>query len=229
MPVIAFASPKGGAGKSTSTVLLSTALALRGAPCTIVDADPNHPVSRWAKRPGRPDNLNVVSTSSEEDLVDAIDAASSQRPFVVIDLEGTASSAVGVAMSRADLVVIPTKGSDLDAAEAVKAIKFLRFQERNYRRKIPFAVLFTQTSPAIRPRTQVNIETELREQGVPVFATQVHERDAYRAIFTYGGTLDTLDTGQVRNIEAAKANARALANEVIETLDRLSAEQKAVA
>ena len=38
-------------------------------------------------------------------------------------------------MSRADLVVIPTKGSDLDAAEAVKAIKFIRFQEKIYRRQ----------------------------------------------------------------------------------------------
>lgn len=54
MPTIVFASPKGGAGKSTSAVLLATELALKGAGVTILDADPNKPVSLWAKRAGCP-------------------------------------------------------------------------------------------------------------------------------------------------------------------------------
>jgi chromosome partitioning protein len=145
---------------------------------------------------------------------------------VIVDLEGTASSAVGIAMSRADLVLIPTKGSNLDAAEAVKAIKFIRFQEKIYRREIPFAVLFTQTRPAIRPRTQVAIENELREQGVPMFGTQLHERDPYRAIFAFGGTLRGLDQREVRGIDAAMADVRELVNEVIHRLDELTAQSK---
>jgi len=52
MPTIVFASPKGGAGKSTSAVVLATELAQKGAAVTVIDADPNHPVSQWAKRPG---------------------------------------------------------------------------------------------------------------------------------------------------------------------------------
>ena len=55
MPTIVFASPKGGAGKSTSAVVLATELAGRGATVAIIDADPNKPVSRWANRPGKPD------------------------------------------------------------------------------------------------------------------------------------------------------------------------------
>ena len=47
MPTIVFATPKGGAGKSTSAVLLATELAGSGAGVTIIDADPNHPVARW--------------------------------------------------------------------------------------------------------------------------------------------------------------------------------------
>ena len=50
MPVIVFASPKGGAGKSTSAVVLATELALKGATVTAIDADPNKPVSQWAQR-----------------------------------------------------------------------------------------------------------------------------------------------------------------------------------
>jgi chromosome partitioning protein len=224
MPTIALASPKGGAGKSTSAALLGSDLAERGVTVTIIDADPNHPLARWAKRPGLPDKLKVIETSSEEQLVDTIEDAASTAAFVIIDLEGTASSTVGVAMSRADLVVIPTKGSDLDAAEAVKAIRFIRFQEKIYRRQIPFCVLFTQTRPAIRPKTQVAIENELREQGIPMFATQLHERDPYRAIFAFGGTLKGLDPKQVRGIDTAMADVRSLANEIIKRLDELAAQ-----
>jgi chromosome partitioning protein len=218
--------PKRGASKSTCSVLLGSDLAERGATVTIIDADPNHPLVRWSKRPGVPSGLTIIESNGEEQLVDAIEEAVRKTAFVIIDLEGTASSAVGVAMSRADLVIIPTKGSDLDAAEAVKAIKFIRFQEKNYRRKIPYSVLFTQTRPAIRPRTQINIENELREQGIPMFGHQLHERDPYRAIFAYGGTLKSLDPKQVTGISTASSDVRKLTNEIIKRLDELQSETK---
>ena len=226
MPTIAFASPKGGAGKSSSSILLGSDLAERGSTVTIIDADPNHPLVKWGKKNGRPAILTVIEANGEEQLVDAIEDAVRKTAFVIIDLEGTASSAVGVAMSRADLVIIPTKGSDLDAAEAVKAIKFIRFQERVYRREIPYCVLFTQTRPAIRPRTQMNIENELREQRIPMFGTQLHERDPFRAIFAYGGTLSGLDPKQVRGIDAARGDVRKFANEVVRRLEELTSKAK---
>lgn len=226
MPTIAFASPKGGAGKSSSSILLGSDLAERGSTVTIIDADPNHPLVKWGKKHGRPATLTVAEANGEEQLVDAIEDAVRKTAFVIIDLEGTASSAVGVAMSRADLVIIPTKGSDLDAAEAVKAIKFIRFQERVYRRAIPYCVLFTQTRPAIRPRTQMNIENELREQKIPMFGTQLHERDPFRAIFAYGGTLSGLDPKQVRGIDAARDDVRKFSNEVVRRLEGLTGKAK---
>lgn len=220
-------SPKGGAGKSTATVILATVLAAKGATVTIIDADPNRPVSRWSKRPGKPERLTVTDGVTEETLIDEIENASRRTAFVIVDLEGTASLMVAQAMSRADLVIIPSKGSALDAVEAYKAVKFIRFQEKNYRQAIPFAILFTQTSAAIRPRTLTSIEAEFAENKVPVFGVQIHERDAYRALFTFGGTLDALDPQMVRNVPAAITNAKAFAAEVIRRLDGLQA--KAVA
>ena len=60
MPTIVFASPKGGVGKSTSAVVLATELARRGAGVTVIDADPNRPVSQWARRPACPESLTVL-------------------------------------------------------------------------------------------------------------------------------------------------------------------------
>ena len=152
MPTIVFASPKGGAGKSTSAVVLSCQLAQSGADVVIIDADPNRPVSKWARLEGRPANLAVVADVTEATVIDEIESWATRIPFVVVDLEGTASMTVAYAISRADLVVIPVQGSQLDAAEAAKAIKLIRQQERAFGRYIPHAVLFTRTSTAIRPR-----------------------------------------------------------------------------
>jgi chromosome partitioning protein len=65
MPTIVFLTPKGGAGKSTSAVLLGSELANRGGAVTIIDADPNKPVSHWAKRAALPKSISVVGNVSD--------------------------------------------------------------------------------------------------------------------------------------------------------------------
>lgn len=218
MPTIVFASPKGGAGKSTSAVLLATELALKGAGVTILDADPNKPVSLWAKRAGCPENLIVVANISESTIIDEIESAAQKTSFVIVDLEGTASMMVAYAISRADLVIIPTQGSQLDAAEAAKAIKLIRQQEKAFTKKIPYAILFTRTSAAIKPRTLQHIQEEFKKHNILSFHTQLHEREAYRALFSFGGTLEALNPQQVSNLDAAVVNARAFAGEVVTML-----------
>jgi chromosome partitioning protein len=220
MPTIVFATPKGGAGKSTSAVLLATELANRGANVTVVDADPNKPVSQWAKRPGKPESLTVEANVTEETIIETIEEAAGRSAFVIVDLEGTASMMVSYAMSRADLVIIPTQGSHLDAAESAKAIKAVRAQERAFGRIIPFAVLFTRTSAAIRPRTLQSIEGEFESNRIPAFRTHLNEREAFRAIFSFGGTLSGLRAEDVSNIKGAIINAFAYVTEVVEMLKK---------
>ena len=218
MPTIVFASPKGGVGKSTAAVLLATELASHGGTVTMIDADPNKPLSQWASLPGKPEKLTIIDSATEDSIIDVIEASALKTTFVIVDLEGTASMMAGYAMSRADLVIIPSQGSHLDATEAVKAVKLVKSQERAFQKKIPFAILFTRTSAAIRPRTLQNIEVEFAQKNVPMFGAQIHEREAYRAIFAFGGTLADLDPAQVSNVPAAKLNARTFAGEVIEIL-----------
>jgi chromosome partitioning protein len=61
-----------------------------------------------------------------------------------------------------------------------------------------------------------------------MFGTQIHERDAYRAVFSFGGTLSGLDPSQVTNLKTAASNARAFAAEVVALLKgKASAKQTA--
>jgi chromosome partitioning protein len=55
-----------------------------------------------------------------------------------------------------------------------------------------------------------------------VLDTQMHERDAFRAVFAFGGSLQNLDKDQVSNIPAAINNARALVGEVVGMLKAIN-------
>lgn len=215
MPVISFASPKGGVGKTTAALLLSTELAEKGIPVTVLDTDPEKWISGWGDLPGRPENITIISDITEETIVDAIEAAQGHTPFVVIDLEGTANMLVAYAIAHSDLVVVPMQGSDMDARAASKAIRLVKQQEKAFRRGIPYRIVLTRTSAAIRPRSLRNIEEQLAGAGIDIFETQLLERDAFRALFSFGGTLESQSAGEVSGLETAIANARAFAGETM--------------
>lgn len=226
MAVISFANPKGGAGKTTTALLLASELAEKGAQITIIDADPEKWISGWGALPGKPSNIEIVRDVSEDTIVDQIEEASAQAQFVVVDLEGTASLMVANAIGMSDLVVIPTQGSSMDAKGGAKTIRLIRNQERMARRSIPHSVVLTRTSAAVTSRALRNVKDQLAAGGIDVFDTAIVERAAFRDLFDYGGGLSALDPNLVSNIDKAQANARAFAGEV---LAKLKARQMAEA
>ncbi|GKS70527.1 chromosome partitioning protein ParA [Nitrosomonas sp. PY1] len=225
MPTIVFASSKGGAGKTTAAIVLASELAQHNTSVTLIDADPNQHSAKWALKDGCPSNIKLVEKSTEETIIDDIDTAQEQTAFVLVDLEGTASMAVASAISRADLVITLCQGSQDDADEAAKTIKLVNRQAKVLNRSIPFAVLMTRTNPAITPRTLKHIMNEFRDAGVDIFKTSLIDREAFRAIRSFGGTVNDLDPRQVSGIDKATANAHALAVEVIERIKGIKRER----
>lgn len=234
MPSIVFVSPKGGAGKTTSALVLATQLAKMGTAVTIIDADPNHPVKLWAKG-GLPDRLTVISDVTEENIADQIEEAAGKTPFVVVDLEGTAATIVAYAISEADFVIIPTQGSQLDAEQASNALRLIRAHERGIQKhksdyRLPYAVLFTRTSVAMTSRDTKYIRKTFEEAGILYFQTELNERAAFKAMFSFRQPLEALDPAEVSNVGKAIENAEAFTAEVIERIRTANAKnQKKVA
>ncbi|AOI94149.1 chromosome partitioning protein ParA [Burkholderia pseudomultivorans] len=228
MPVIVIVSPKGGVGKTTSALVLADQLA-RQTQVTVIDADPNKPVAMWAAGGAKPDNLRVVSDADEENIIDKIEEAAAQTPFVIVDLEGTAAKIVILAVSQADLIVIPMQGSQLDASQASRALKVVQQQEKMSRRKVPYGVLLTRTSPIIRTKTMKHLTASFESAGINLFTTELNEREAYKAMFSFAVPLGDLDPKEVSNLDKAITNAEEFASEVIAKLREGMAQSQQVA
>jgi chromosome partitioning protein len=204
MPTISFIQPKGGAGKSTSALILAAELA-KGAQVIVIDADPNAPIAKWTSRGKGAGNLEIVQAGKDDSIFDMIEDAERKAAFVIVDTEGVA---------------------DLRAAHTMSASDFVKDQERHIGRRIPHAVLFTRVNAAIRSRGMATAEKQLAEHGIDVFETRIIEREAFKAMFSFNTTLDNLNSTEVSGIEKAKTNARAFAREVIIRLKSLGQAQK---
>jgi chromosome partitioning protein len=75
-------------------------------------------------------------------------------------------------------------------------------------------VVLTRVNSLVTTRALQTIKAMLAERGVSVLDTPIVERAAYREIFDFGGTLQTMDPNRVSNLDKARENAAALAKEV---------------
>lgn len=213
MTVIAIANPKGGAGKSTTALILGTVFAQQTPTC-VVDADPNSPIYDWQGLSNNP--LKVIKSRGQDEIVDEVDACRSEYAVTIVDLEGTASAIVSNTLAVADFVIIPIQESSLDSKQAARAINMARTASRITRRPLPIKVLLTRTGAAIVSRDQKAVTAQLTEANIPMFKTELVQRVAYRAIFNYRLALEELDPSLVSGIPAAIRNANLFVAEVAE-------------
>lgn len=218
MPVIVVANPKGGAGKSTATLVLAQTLAHLGASVAIIDADPNRPIVEWRGGSSKL-ALTVVGDATESSIIKTVREHRTSHQFIFVDLEGTASRLVSRAITQADLVLVPLQASGVDARQASRAVALIHEEEEALGgRQIPFRVLLTRTSPIIATRIEKEIVAALANAGLPMLVNRLNERQAYKALFVRRLALHELDPSQVNGLEEALGNAQRLADELVDIL-----------
>ena len=190
--VIAIASSKGGAGKTTCSFILGTELAYQGLAVCIIDADPNHPIAGWKKRGGEAKNLSIVENGDENSIMDEIELAEKKNDFVIVDLEGVANMTAAYAISQADFVVIPSQRSTLDTGEAAKTISLVTQQSKIVGRQIPYSLIISRTSQAIRTKGLSRMYESCKENEIDTYLTEINDREAFKAVFDYHKTFKTI-------------------------------------
>ncbi|POO57818.1 ParA family protein [Agrobacterium rosae] len=215
MPVITFANTKGGAGKTTAVLLLATELARMGHRVTVLDADPQLWISRWSEMSGEMKNLSVISHVTMASMETHIRENRSNTDCFIIDLPGTKSPLLTMALGISDHVLIPVQGSAMDARGASEVLEHIELLNRKMGMKIDHSVVLTRVNAMISTRSMLLVKALLAEKNVRVLNTTIAERAAFRDIFDYGGTLEALDCQKVSNVEKAMENVRNFAYEVL--------------
>jgi chromosome partitioning protein len=67
-----------------------------------------------------------------------------------------------------------------------------------------------------------HLKPRICANGIPVFQTELNERDAFKAVFSFWQTLDRLNPIEVPNLDKEKLNVLAFAQELFE---RIAAEE----
>ena len=230
MPVISFANPKGGSGKSTLVLVLALELSRQGASLAVVDADPNAVIADWAARrvkDGLRVPFSVVSRPKEGEMVATIGQLTQTHDWVLVDLEGTASRLFSRALARSHLVLIPLNPSPIDARLAAAAVQLVLEESEALERSIPYRLVYSCYPAAVATRSFKRIDSEIRAEQLPLLDEGLVQRAAFRDIFDFAATLDELTEDKTSGLDQARANAFLVAQAVVNALKEIQQEAAA--
>jgi chromosome partitioning protein len=136
--IIVVANTKGGVGKSTAAVLLSTWLHKQGHSVILADCDTQHSSSLWAKE--AVPELKTVQLSSADDILDRLPQLAQEADYVVADGPGSNTETSRALLLRADMALVPCKASMLEVRALAQATQSLRHAQ-DIRKGQPHAMI----------------------------------------------------------------------------------------
>lgn len=114
MPVVTFANPKGGCGKSTTAIHLARSLSLSDQSVLLIDCDPQGSLVDWSDAASDP-LIAVGIANNANELKEGVKQYQSEYDWIIIDSAGRLEDLVATAIDLSDLVIIPTQPSPLDS------------------------------------------------------------------------------------------------------------------
>lgn len=186
--IISFASPKGGAGKSTSCVNIAGALLAQGKTVHIVDFDQSLTLWRWYSTNDAAREISglTVQKAPETDLGQFV-KETWQHPadYVLIDLAGQLTRDMLYLAIYAHLTITPIKISEPDIVEANKLHAQLREAQKTVTKPIVHKLLVNDV-PNMLAAFQYALLDELANASLPRFGTVIRHRAAYGESFMTG-------------------------------------------
>ncbi len=184
MPVLTVASSKGGPGKTTLAQVLLASLAgnLR---VLAIDADPTQALARWATKTYEGPPFEVLAEPDETKLAHLIAARAEEVDLVLVDTAGFGNRAATVAMTSADVVLVPSLAGEADVTEAEKTVRLVEGLSRAARRDIPARVILNRVK---RTTLAKHAATEIASAGLQRLSATLSDLVAYGEM-TYSGRL----------------------------------------
>ncbi len=183
--VVAFASPKGGVGKSTVAVSTAAELIARGRRVLLVDADPQRSAYAWseAARSGGLPAPTTVAMGATMHQPGELDALVGQFDVTLIDAPPSQAEILRSAILSADIAILPATPSGFDLWALADAIEIVR-RAGAIKNRFQAAILVNRRDP--RSKLDANVRDSLGEAGLPVLKTMLSNLVAYRESILMG-------------------------------------------
>ena len=199
MNVIALASRKGGAGKSTLTAHLAAFAQRQGHRCLLVDADPQGSLALWhSRRAGGEPMLETATRGIDRAVAQAmVDGYA----WVFIDTSPTMWVVVQEAIRAATMVLIPARPGFFDLAAVRETVTVaLKYAK-------PYAVVINaapvkrdeKDSPAVALS-----RGELDRLAIPVWSGQISQRAAFLGSLAAGASAGEANGDSACKLEIAR-------------------------
>lgn len=180
--LIAFASGKGGVGKSTACIALAGALASANNNVHILDFDQNETLWTWyAGHPSARGIKNLtVERAPRTDPEAYVEKLYYERNggCIMVDLAGHLDDLMMVIAALTDIVIIPTKLGVIDVLQAEKLAEQIHSVGQKIKKPILTRVLLNDI-PFAPSNTQMHIRKQIDGLAVQRLQTELHTRPAY--------------------------------------------------
>lgn len=211
--IISFASTKGGVGKTSLVMALTSELRRRNASVLLLDCDPNRHLAEWARRRNDP-GVRVLEEITETNVRQTVQESAPRFDYTLIDLAGFGNLTMLYAFSVSDGVMIPTQQSFMDVKETVRTFKVVADSVGVLKHTPTCSVVIVRTQAAIESRVDRHARSLLAEHDVPCFRTELIERSLLKEM-TYTGQ----GPGDVNPDSNADLNVRTLTDEFVSFLN----------
>jgi chromosome partitioning protein len=191
MLVVAIASQKGGAGKSTFAVNLATLADAEGAPSLLIDTDAQGSLTVWHKLRRARTPLLVPCRANEIPEVLSTAQRAGGVEWVFIDGPPQNNEAIAAMMRPATLVLIPTRPAVFDLASVPATIAMARRVGR------PFFVALNAVPPKrgiMESPIVAATRKAIKDMGAPVWRGAVAQRAVYSHALASGRAVSEVET-----------------------------------
>lgn len=184
MRIVAFASQKGGSGKTTLSGHMAVAAQRAGfGPVVLIDTDPQGSLSDWWNE--RADDAPAFAHTTIARLSQDLDTLREEGfKLAIIDTPPAITTAIQAVVSIADLVVIPTRPSPHDLRAAGATVDLIE--------RVNKPLVFVVNAATARARITAEAAIALSQHGT-VAPVTVHNRTDFAASMTDGRTVMELN------------------------------------
>lgn len=198
--IIAVANQKGGPGKTTVTMQLAAAFALRRLRVMVIDTDPQGSATQWGASGEESFPVAVVSLAAVPDKVHReIKKFVSAYDVILIDCPpSVASPATQSALLIADLALLPVRPAPTDLWALKEIVKLIE-TARTVNEELIAVVVVNQWQP--NTLLSADAMQALEGIGLPVLDTRLHHRQAYQQCAVLGSAVYGLGRGAKQAID----------------------------